>query len=177
MKKSTVLFCLIIGLWSFYSCNQRKQTRPVLIENCKIYHDSDTLKSYLFPFKLVGYNTKRLLKYFIPGTRVDSIERNNEGFITRDYTFQNGNSSLSFFVKINHLDGDNYFYINNARIKSPLLKSDIEINMSRNDFFRSINSKVSECDTLFIEEGDVTTSYSFIFSDNKLIQIDINTIN
>jgi len=142
-------------------------------EGCLIAHESCIFLKEYFPFKFENYKTGELKAYFDKSIIVDSVENNNNGYITRDYTFRNKLSNISFLVKIN--DSEHYFYLNRATIKDNLFKSrnGVKINMTREEFFKTINSGLVNCDTFTIQEGDLATFYYFIFEKDRLKTIEI----
>lgn len=142
-------------------------------ESCLIAHESCIFQKEYFPFEFENYKTGKLKAYFDKSITVDSVENNNDGYITRDYTFRNKLSNISFLVKIN--DSEHYFYLNRATIKDNLFKSrnGVKINMTREEFFKTINSGLVNCDTFTIQEGDLATFYYFIFEKDRLKTIEI----
>lgn len=143
--------------------------------NCLIVNESEVFQFDFFPFDFRNYNTNRLLKYFKSNVTVDSIETNFDGYITRVYTFTDKKSKISFFVKINNTNGDDYFFIDKSSIFSDLIesKNGIKINMSRGDFSKVVKINSASCDTFTIQEGDMAIYYYFIFSKDRLKEIEI----
>ena len=76
-------------------------------------------------------------------------------------------------VKIN--DSETYYYLNKATIKDNVFKAKngVKVNMTREEFFKKINSGLVNCDTFTIQEGDLATFYHFIFEKDKLKTIEI----
>ncbi len=143
-------------------------------ENCLFTNEEEKLKSELFPFTFKSYSTNTLMKFFDKNTMVDSIKKSKEGSDYMIYTFKNGSSHISFFVK--PPDGsDTWFYLDNGSIDNNFiaLKNGLKIGMERKEVTRILNIKAITCDTLHVQEGDLFTYYDFIFKNDKLDKIEI----
>jgi hypothetical protein len=142
-------------------------------KNCIVVNDSCIFKTRFFPFDFTNYNTQKLRAFFEKSITVDSVENNNNGYITRIYKFKNKLSEVRFLVKIT--DPEPYFYLDRAVLRNNIFpsKNGVKIDMSRAEFFKSINSKSVGCDTFIIQEGDLATYYYFIFEKDRLKTIEI----
>lgn len=184
MKINNFLISLIISSL-IYSCQTKTASKnlnsdsisksSLIINDCLIAHESEIFKNYYFPFVFENYNTEKLKAFFDKSITVDSVETNNSGYITRIYKFSNKVSEISFFVKIN--DTETFYYLQGATIKDNLFetKNGFEINMTRKDFFKAINTDIVNCDTFTIQEGDMATYYRFIFEKDRLKVVEIQT--
>lgn len=141
---------------------------------CNIYNIEHVFQDSIFPFSFKGFKMNEVKKHFKPDVVVESLEFNNEGYISKIYRFKDKLSEINLFVKVN--DGpDAWFYLESSKIQSDILtfRNGIKIGMGRSDFFKSINMPVQPCDTFLIREGDMAMYFYCIFKDNQLELIDI----
>jgi len=177
MKKIYLGYLIIFGLMTNASCqssnNKIKEQSTDTKEKCSIYNESEIFENAFLPFESKKYNTKNLLQYFVEGVVVDSVDTNQDGFESGTYIFTDGKSKISFFVKSKMTD--EWFYLYSSSIKTNLLKtkSGIEINMTKDEFYKKMNLAPRSCDTLEISEGLEGNSYYFIFEKELLKRIDI----
>lgn len=183
MTKGKYILLATFVFSSIFSCQTKNpsvtQSNKTPVKNtlantaCLYENESVTFLNEFFPFEFTNYNTKKLLSYFDESVKVDSVETNNSGYISRVYKFSNHRSEISFFVKIN--DPEPYFYQFGATIKNDFLKTrnGIKIDMSRADFFKAVDKPILQCDTFTIQEGEMATFYQFIFKRDKLKTIHI----
>jgi len=141
---------------------------------CKVRTFEQFYQETIFPFTFKDFNSFRLKKYFNSKVRVDSVDNNNQGYITRTYTFSDNTSYVKFLVKP-YEKTDTYYYFPDSYIKSDIIrfKNNIRIGMSQVDFFKAIKTNYCDCETFLIEEGDLAISYFVHFKEKKLISIAI----
>lgn len=142
-----------------------------IYKKCQIERDTDIFFNDFFPFDFKNFNTEKLKKRFDSSVEVDSIKKNNNGYIYWIYKFKNKNSYMNFLVKKDKTDP--YYYIDEALLNDNFFKSKngIKINMNRDDFFKTIKTKKTDCDTFSIQEGDLYVYYRFIFKKDSLKSI------
>jgi hypothetical protein len=172
----TITICILSLSCSGQSDNKnaiRKNSRQSTISIRRI---DDTTGLILFPFEFKDYNTNRLKKYFSQNTQVDSTERISEGVKSRTYRFFDKSSSLEFFMKPNDKQ-DPFFYLVSGSFGKGFikLKEGLDFEMDIKSCFRKLGLAYSDCDTLRLDEGDMSTIYTFIFKSGKLSRIDIIT--
>jgi hypothetical protein len=172
--KYLTLFILVVAFGFFGFTNFQEQQKNKNKSRCSIVSKEMVFQEKFFPFGFKDYNTKELLKYFKNGVKVDSIEKNIDGYISTVYKFHDGTSVISFFAKP-YDKSDRYFYIQDSKIETKLLhfKNGIKIGMSKTEFCKIIKFNSAICDTFLIQEGEMATSYYFIFTKNKLKKIKI----
>lgn len=179
MRVVNILTISIILLVILTQCGTRTSTHEnsLVVKDsviCNIYNPQSSFQDSTFPFSFKGFKINEVKKYFKTDVTIDSIEFNNEGYISKIYKFKDHLSEINLFVNIN--DGpDAWFYLENSQIKSDILtlRNGIKIGMNRTDFFKSINMTVQPCDTFLIREGDMAMYFYCIFKDNQLKLIDI----
>jgi hypothetical protein len=152
------------------STNDSKKTK------IEIRRLNDTTESILFPFKFKEYNTERLKKYFILNIHIDSVDKQFEGFTSRTYKFYDNQSFMTFFVKPNDKE-DLYFYLTSGSFGKDFikLKEGFDFEMDIKNCFHKLGLNYSICDTLCLVEGDMATTFTFIFKESKLSRIDVET--
>ena len=163
---------IIFGVLGF---NYYQKPQKVMdTSKCSMINSEMKFQKRFFPFDFKDYNTKELLTYFKGIVKVDSTEENNDGTKFKIYKFHDGNSSVNFFVKQKD-NSEKYFYLEDSEIESNLLqfKNGVKIGMSKKEFCRITNFGNPVCDTLLIQEGDMVTSFYFIFLKSKLKKIQI----
>ena len=172
--KYLTLFCSVIALGFLGSGNSQQQQKNPHKSGCSIVNREMVFQKKFFPFEFKDYNTKKILKYFKSGVKVDSIEKNIDGYISTIYKFNDGISAITFFAKPFDKT-DRYFYLQDSKIETKFLqfKNGIKIGMSKNEFCKIANFNSAVCDTFLIQEGEMATSYYFIFMKNKLKNITI----
>jgi hypothetical protein len=172
--KYFALFCSVIAFVFFGFTNFQDQQKNKKKPGCSMVTKEMVFQEKFFPFGFKDYNTKELLKYFKSGVKVDSIEKNVDGYISTVYKFHDGISSISFFAKP-YDKADRYFYIQESKIETKLLqfKNGIKIGMNKTEFCKITNFNNALCDTFLIREGEMATSYYFIFMKNKLKKINV----
>jgi hypothetical protein len=172
MKYLSLLGLVIV--FGFSGSDSPQQQKNQKTSGCTIVNKETVFQKKLFPFDFKDYNTKKILKYFKKGVKVDSIEKNIDGYISSIYKFNDGTSSLNFFVKPFDKT-DRYFYIQDSKIETRLIqfKNGIKIGMSKTEFCRVANFTSALCDTFQIQEGEMATSYYFIFKKDRLKNINI----
>jgi hypothetical protein len=171
--KCLILFSLVIAL-GFLGYGFQMPQNNQNSTGCSIVSNEMVFQNKFFPFEFKDYNTKRMLKYFKGGVKVDSIEKNIDGYISTEYKFHDDVSAINFFVK--PFDkSDRYFYLQDSKIETNILqfKNGLKIGMSKNDFCKVANFSSASCDTFLIQEGKMATNYFFIFKKNKLKQIKV----
>ena len=173
MKYLTLLI-IVIALGFLGFSNSQQQQKNQKTSGCSIVNKEMVFQKKLFPFDFSDYNTLKLLNYFKRGVKVDSIKKNIDGYITTEFKFYDGLSSIIFFVKP-YDKSDRYFYLQDSKIETKILqfKNGINIGMSKNEFCKVANFNSALCDTFLIQEGEMATSYYFIFKKNKLKNITI----
>ncbi len=172
--KYLTLFCSVIALGFLGFTNFQEQQKNKKTSGCSVVNKEMVFQKKFFPFDFKDYNTKKILKYFKGGVKVDSVEKNIDGYISTIYKFYDGISVISFFAK--PFDkSDRYFYLQDSKIETKFLqfKNGIKIGMNKNEFCNVANFKNAVCDTLLIQEGEMATNYYFIFKKNKLKTITI----
>jgi hypothetical protein len=164
-----VIIFIVLG-FNYYQKPQKVQNTS----KCSIINNEMKFQKQFFPFDFKDYDTKELLTYFKGPVKVDSTEVNNEGTNFKTYKFHDRNSSVNFFVKPKD-KSEKYFYLEDSEIESNLIqfKNGVKIGMSKNEFCRIANFGNPVCDTLLIQEGDMVTSFYFIFMKTKLKKIQI----
>ncbi len=172
--KYLTLFCSVFMLCFLGFTNFQEQPKNKKTSGCSIVNREIVFQKKFFPFDFKDYNTKKILKYFKSGVKVDSIENNIEGYISTTYKFYDGISVVKFFAKP-YDKSDNYFYIQDSKIETKILqfKNGIKIGMSKTEFCKIEDFNNPLCDTILIQEGELATSYYFIFKKNKLKTITI----
>jgi hypothetical protein len=166
--KYTILFCFIV-CFGFSGSDSQQQQEKKKIPGCSIVSEEVIFQKKFFPFDFKDYNTRKVLKYFKSGVKVDSVEKNIEGYVSTIYKFHDAASEVNFFVK--PFDkSDRYFYIQDSNIETKLLpfKNSIKIGMTKTEFCRVAGFTTALCDTFMIREGEMATSYYFIFKKDKL---------
>ncbi len=173
MKYLTLLI-LVIALGFLGFTNFQEQQKNKKTSGCSIVNKEMVFQKFFFPFEFKDYNTKKILKYFKGGVKVDSIAKNIDGYISTIYKFHDGISAIHFFAKP-YDKSDRYFYLQDSKIETKILqfKNGIRIGMSKNEFCKVANFNSALCDTFLIKEGEMATSYYFIFKKNKLKNITI----
>ncbi|TRZ64235.1 hypothetical protein D4R20_02995, partial [bacterium] len=162
--KYLTLFIIVIALGFLGFSSFQEQQKDKKKSKCSIVSKEMVFQEKFFPFGFKDYNTKELLKYFKSGVKVDSVEKNIDGYISTVYKFHDGVSSINFFAKP-YDKSDRYFYIQDSKIETKLLpfRNGIKIGMSKTEFCRIANFNSALCDTFLIQEGEMATSYYFIF--------------
>ena len=173
MKYLTLLI-IVIALGFLGSGNSQQQQKNQKTSGCSIVNKEMVFQKKFFPFDFSDYNTLKLLKYFKRGVKVDSIKKNIDGYITTEFKFYDGLSSIIFFVKP-YDKSDRYFYLQDSKIETNFLqfKNGFKIGMNKSEFCKAANFSSAICDTFLIQEGEMATSYYFIFKKNKLKNITI----
>lgn len=172
--KYLTLFCSVIALGFLGFTNFQKQPKNQNPSGCSIVNNEMVFQKKFFPFDFSDYNTLKLLKYFKRGVKVDSIKKNIDGYITTEFKFYDGLSSIIFFVKP-YDKSDRYFYLQDSKIETNFLqfKNGFKIGMSKSEFCKAANFSIAICDTFLIQEGKMATNYYFIFKKDKLKNIRI----
>jgi len=143
-------------------------------EACLISNESQKLKKELFPFDFKNFNTGKLKRHFSKNTTIDSTYHSSDGFSYMIYKFKDRSAFISFFVKPQSKE-ESWFYLDYSSIDNNffIFKNGVRIGEQRSDIYKILETPLTSCDTLHIEEGDLPVYYDFIFKEDKLAKINI----
>jgi len=157
-------------------CNHSKKPFLKRIEECtcqKQYSDS-----LFFSFDKTRFDKSEILTFFTKNVQIDSsIKKRSDGGEILDYTFRDDSSKV-IFVLYDYADHKFDFNIAYFQIKTDIFRfnNDIKINMTRSDFFKTLNTKISDCDTFDIFADKPGYYFRCVFNKDKLKSVTIELI-
>jgi hypothetical protein len=164
-KFGLIIFGLII-----IACHHSTKPFVQRLEECTLLKDTSAFEDQFYPFVENGFDKKSILLYFNTGVQIDSgFDLKSNGDTVKFYKFYNNDSRMIFSLN-NYSKGEEDFDIALFEINSDffMFKNGIQVNMLRRDFFKTIETKETNCDTFDIVEPYHGCYFRFTFREDKL---------
>jgi hypothetical protein len=152
------------------ACHHSKKPFMFRLEECTLQKESSYFKEHFYPFEENEFDKKSFLQYFDSSVQIDSgFNTKSNGDSVKFYRFHNNDSRMIFSLN-NYSIGEKDFDIAIFEINSYFLKfkNDLQVDMSRAEFFKILEIKETDCDTFDIIEPTGGCYYRFTFTEDIL---------